>query len=99
MKKKAGSKEYAMITVERKSELTKQFGKTEKDSGSIEVQIAILTERIKNLTPHFAANAKDRHSKRGMMKMIGRRRSLLKYLNNQSPERYQTLIKALGLRK
>jgi small subunit ribosomal protein S15 len=88
-----------MITTTRKKELVEKFGKSANDSGSVEVQVAILTERIKNLTPHFNANKQDKHSKRGMMKMIGRRRSLLRYLNNQDQSRYQSLIKELGLRK
>lgn len=88
-----------MITAERTAELVKQFGKNEKDSGSTAVQVAILTERIKNLTSHFADHKLDHHSKRGLMKLIGKRRSLLKYLNSRTPEDYQKVIKELGIRK
>jgi len=88
-----------MITQEKKAELVKQFGKNEKDSGSPAVQVAIITERIKNLTPHFVANKHDYHSKRGMMKLIGQRRSLLRYVKTKSEESYKKLITDLGLRK
>ena len=88
-----------MLTQERMNEIFKQFGKTEKDSGSPEVQVAIITEKIKYLTPHFADHKHDHHSKRGMLKMIGQRRSLLRYLQSKDETRYQSLIKELGLRK
>ena len=88
-----------MITNERTAELVKEFGKGPKDSGSPGVQVAIITERIKNLTPHFIANKHDYHSKRGMMKLIGQRRRLLRYLKGKSEEDYQSVISALGLRK
>lgn len=88
-----------MITVEKSTELTKKFGGNDKNTGSIEVQVAILTERIKNLTPHFEANKKDHSGMRGLMKMIGQRRSLLKYLNSKDSARYTKLITELGLRK
>lgn len=88
-----------MITKERAAQLVKEFGATEKDTGSTEVQIAILSDRIKNLTGHFSNHKLDHHSKRGLMKLIGKRRSLLKYLNRKNPEKYQTVIKALGIRK
>lgn len=88
-----------MITTQRSAELTKKFGGTEKNSGSVEVQVAILTERIKNLTSHFEKNKKDHSGMRGLMKMIGQRRSLLKYLSNKDEARYNKLIKELDLRK
>ena len=88
-----------MITVERSAELTKKFGGNEKNSGSTEVQVAILTERIKNLTPHFEKNKKDHSGMRGLMKMIGLRRSLLKHLSSKDQARYTKLIAELGLRK
>lgn len=88
-----------MITVEKSKELAKKFGGAEKNSGAIEVQVAVLTERIKNLTPHFEKNKKDHSGMRGLMKMIGQRRSLLKYLNAKDEARYNKLIKELDLRK
>ncbi len=88
-----------MITTERSAELAKKFGGSEKNSGSVEVQVAILTERIKNLTPHFEKNKKDHAGMRGLMKMIGQRRSLLKYLGRIDQARYSKLIKELELRK
>lgn len=88
-----------MITVEKKAELTKKFGGSDKNTGAAEVQIAILTERIKNLTPHFEKNKKDHSGMRGLMKLIGKRRSLLKHLSLTSQERYAKLIAELGLRK
>jgi small subunit ribosomal protein S15 len=88
-----------MITTQRSAELSKKFGGSEKNSGTVEVQVAILTERIKNLTPHFEKNKKDHSGMRGLMKMIGKRRSLLKYLNAKDEARYNKLIKELDLRK
>lgn len=88
-----------MITTERSAEITKKFGGSEKNSGSVEVQVAILTERIKNLTSHFEKNKKDHSGMRGLMKMIGQRRSLLKYLSKKDDARYSKLIKELDLRK
>ena len=88
-----------MITVEKSKELATKFGGSEKNSGSVETQVAILTERIKNLTPHFEKNKKDHSGMRGLMKMIGKRRSLLKYLSASNQERYGKLIQELGLRK
>ena len=87
-----------MISKVEKQELIKKFGKNENDSGSTEVQIAILTTRINNLKDHFAKHKLDFHSNRGLMKMIGHRKALLKYLGKDK-ERYAKLIKALGLRK
>ena len=88
-----------MITTQRSAELSKKFGGSEKNSGTVEVQVAILTERIKNLTPHFEKNKKDHSGMRGLMKMIGQRRSLLKYLSDKDEARYNKLIKELDLRK
>lgn len=87
------------VTTETRAELVKKFGATAKDSGSAAVQIALITERIKDLTTHFEKNKKDHSSMRGLMKMIGRRRSLLKYISTQDEAAYQKLIAELGLRK
>lgn len=83
----------------KKAQIVKKFGKDEKDTGSIEVQIAILTEEINTLTEHFKEHKQDHHSKRGMLKKIGQRRSLLNYLKKTDVTRYRNVIKALGLRK
>jgi small subunit ribosomal protein S15 len=88
-----------MITVAKTAELVKKFGKTEKDSGAPEVQVAILTERINNLMGHFKDHKHDNQSNRGLLKMIGSRKSLLKYLARIDADRYSKLIKELGLRK
>ena len=88
-----------MLTKERRAELVQKFGGSEKNSGKAEVQIAIMTERISYLTTHFGSHKLGHHSKRGLMKLIGRRRRMLRYLNNKSAERYQAVIKELGLRK
>ena len=87
------------ITQERKSELIKEFKQSDSDTGSPEVQISILTERIKNLTEHLKEHKKDHHSRRGLLIMVGQRRSLLDYLNQKDEIRYQDLIKRLGLRR
>ncbi|MDK2767745.1 30S ribosomal protein S15 [Sphingomonas sp.] len=87
------------ITTERKAELTKEHGRNEGDTGSPEVQIAILTERIVNLTAHFKGHAKDNHSRRGLLMMVNKRRSLLDYLRKTDGDRYTALIAKLGLRK
>lgn len=87
------------ITQERKSELIKEFKQSDGDTGSPEVQISILTERIKNLTEHLKEHKKDHHSRRGLLIMVGQRRSLLDYLNQKDETRYQDLIKRLGLRR
>ncbi|MGI6680911.1 MAG: 30S ribosomal protein S15 [Bdellovibrionota bacterium] len=84
---------------ERKKLLIKEYGGQESNTGSLEVQIALLTDRILNLSTHFETNKKDEHSKRGMLKLISRRKSLLKYLRNENVERYRELIAKLGLRK
>ncbi len=88
-----------MITKETKTQIMNEYARTANDTGSPEVQIAVLTERIKELTEHLKANPKDHHSRRGMLKMIGRRRGLLAYLKKTDIERYRTLIEKLGLRK
>ncbi|MDO6962352.1 30S ribosomal protein S15 [Rhizobium alvei] len=87
------------ITAERKAELIKKFATVEGDTGSPEVQVAILTERINNLTEHFKGHKKDNHSRRGLLKMVSSRRSLLDYLKKKDEGRYQTLIGALGIRR
>ncbi|MAH84392.1 MAG: 30S ribosomal protein S15 [Rhodospirillaceae bacterium TMED8] len=87
------------ITAERKQELVKEYAKTEGDTGSPEVQIAILTERIINLTDHLKTHMKDFHSRRGLLMMVGQRRRLLDYLKGKNAERYHGLIKRLGLRR
>lgn len=87
------------ITAVRKQEVIKDYSLSEGDTGSPEVQCAILTDRILNLTEHFKTNAKDHHSRRGLLIMVGRRRRLLTYLKNKDAARYATLIKRLGLRK
>ena len=86
------------ISKERTAELIKEFGKDEKDSGSVEVQVAILTERIRNLTEHLKVHKKDNHTRRGLMKLIGKRRGLLKYIKNRDINEYRELIKKLGIR-
>ncbi len=88
-----------MITKETKSGLVAKYGSGAKDSGRTEVQIAILTERINALTPHFQANPKDHHSKTGLLKMVGKRRSLLDYLAKKDINRYRQIIAQLEIRK
>jgi small subunit ribosomal protein S15 len=87
------------ITAERKAELIKEFQTKESDTGSPEVQVAVLTERITNLTEHLKVHAKDHHSRRGLLLMVGQRRRLLDYTQRKSEERYKTLIERLGLRR
>jgi len=87
------------ITPERKAELISEFGLKEGDTGSPEVQVAILTDRIKNLTEHMKEHKHDFHSRRGLLIMVGQRRSQLDYLRKKSEERYQNLIQRLGLRR
>jgi len=87
------------ITSERKSELIQKYGRTECDTGSPEVQIAVLSERIANLTEHLKGHKQDFHSRRGLLVMVGRRRRLLDYLKTTSVERYQTIVSELGLRR
>ena len=87
------------VTAERKTEVVKDNARAEGDTGSPEVQVAILTERIRNLTEHFKGHAKDNHSRRGLLMMVNKRRSLLDYLRKQDGDRYLALIAKLGLRK
>ena len=87
------------ITAERKDALVKEHGRAKGDTGSTEVQVAILTERIVNLTEHFKTHGKDNHSRRGLLLMVNKRRSLLDYLKAKDAERYNSLIQKLGLRK
>ncbi|PTS88515.1 30S ribosomal protein S15 [Sphingomonas sp. HMWF008] len=87
------------ITTERKNALVKEHGRVEGDTGSPEVQVAILTERIRNLTEHFKGHKKDNHSRRGLLMMVNKRRSLLDYLRHKDGQRYTDLIAKLGLRK
>ena len=87
------------ITKEKKAELVKKYGKDEKDTGNSDVQIAILTTRIANLTEHLKTHKKDHHSRRGLLKLVGKRRALLDYLKRTDLERYRSLIKELGIRR
>ena len=87
------------LTKERTAELVAQYGDNPNDSGKPEVQIAILTERIKGLGPHFKSNKKDQHSLRGLRKMVGQRRHLLDYLAKKDIERYRAIIAELGIRR
>ena len=88
-----------MITKEKKAVIIQEYGRSEGDTGSPEVQIALLTARIKELNEHLQNNHKDHHSRRGLLKMVGARRRLLAYLKNSDIERYRSLIEKLGLRK
>lgn len=88
-----------MLSVERKQEIIKEYGRTPGDTGSPEVQVALLTERINELNEHLKANHKDFHSRRGLLKMVGQRRGLLAYLKGKDIARYRSLIERLGLRK
>jgi small subunit ribosomal protein S15 len=87
------------VTAERKQELIKDNARQTGDTGSPEVQVAILTERIANLTEHFKTHAKDNHSRRGLLMLVNKRRSLLDFLKREDAERYSALIAKLGLRK
>ena len=87
------------ISAEKKQQIIKEHGRAKDDTGSPEVQVAILTERINNLTQHFKTHAKDNHSRRGLLMMVNQRRSLLDYLRGKDPKRYTDLIAKLGLRK
>jgi small subunit ribosomal protein S15 len=87
------------MTQERKQALIKEFATKKDDTGSPEVQVAILSERIKNLTDHFQTHTKDNHSRRGLLKLVSQRRVLLDYLKAQDEKRYQTLIDRLGIRR
>lgn len=87
------------LTKERNKEIAKEFGENEMDTGNSDVQVAILTERISQLTSHLKNNPKDHHTRHGLLKMVGQRRSLLDYIAKNDIERYRSLIKKLGIRK
>ena len=87
------------VTTAERSTMIEKFAKTPGDTGSAEVQVALLTQRINSLSPHFEANKKDNHSRRGLLKMVNQRRQMLDYLKTESMERYAKLIAALGLRR
>ncbi len=87
------------MTKERKEEIIKTYKRDEKDTGSPEVQIALLTQRITELTEHLKVHTKDNHSRRGLLKMVGKRRNLLNYLAKKDIERYRDIVEKLGLRK
>ena len=87
------------MTKERKQEVINTYKREEKDTGSPEVQIALLTERINELTEHLKVHKKDNHSRRGLLKMVGKRRNLLNYLAKKDVNRYRTIVEKLGLRK
>ncbi len=87
------------LTQERKAELVSQFGTDEKDTGNTRVQVALLTERINDLTGHLRTHSKDHHSRRGLLMLVGRRRRLLNYLQRNDLEGYRELIRELGLRR
>jgi small subunit ribosomal protein S15 len=87
------------LTRERKQELIDRFGRSNGDTGSAEVQVALLTERINDLTQHLRSHGKDHHSRRGLLMMVGRRRRLLRYLEHSDVERYRRLVADLGLRR
>ena len=88
-----------MISKEKKAAIIKEYARSEGDTGSPEVQVAVLTARIQELTEHLKENPKDHHSRRGLLKMVGQRRGLLGYLKEKDIERYRALIEKLGLRK
>ena len=88
-----------MITADQKKEIIEMYARTAGDTGSPEVQVALLTARINDLNEHFKVHPKDHHSRRGLLKMVGQRRNLLAYLKSKDIERYRTLIEQLGLRK
>ena len=87
------------ITADRKQEVIKEFAKAESDTGSPEVQVAILSERIRNLTEHMKVHKKDFHTQRGLLMLVGRRRRMLDYLRRNDVERYRTIIAKLGIRR
>ena len=88
-----------MVTTEMKQDIIKKYGKDEHDTGSTEVQIALLTARINDLNEHLSVHKKDHHSRRGLLKMVGQRRGLLDYLKKKDVESYRSLIERLGIRK
>ncbi|HEV7460456.1 MAG TPA: 30S ribosomal protein S15 [Solirubrobacteraceae bacterium] len=87
------------VTAERKQELVRKFGNDDANTGAAEVQVALMTERINDLTQHLRAHSKDHHSRRGLLMLVGRRRRLLNYLQRSNLESYRSLVKELGLRK
>jgi small subunit ribosomal protein S15 len=87
------------LTKEKKAELSEKFGRTDNDTGSTEVQVALLTERINELTEHLREHKKDHHSRRGLLMLVGQRRRLLRYLERTDLERYRALVADLGLRR
>ena len=87
------------MSAEQKQAIISEYGKDPKDTGSTEVQVALLTARISELTPHFQNHKKDHHSRRGLLKIVGQRRRLLDYLKSKDVERYRTVIKELGIRR
>jgi small subunit ribosomal protein S15 len=87
------------ITKEKKQEIITEYRRSDLDTGSAEVQIALLSERIGNLTEHFKSHKKDHHSRRGLLKLVGKRRKLLDYLRDNAPDRYQAVVGRLGLRR
>ena len=87
------------VDTSKKSEVVAQFARAANDTGSPEVQVALLTTRINELTVHFKSHSKDHHSRRGLLRMVSRRRKLLDYLKGKDPDRYRSLIEKLGLRK
>ena len=86
------------VSADRKSEIIKSFSENEKDKGSTNIQVAVLTDRINNLTNHLKNNKKDQSTRRGLLKLVGRRKKLLSYLKNKNEDKYKDLIKSLGLR-
>jgi len=88
-----------LISAARKQEIVSEYGKKEGDTGSPEVQVAILSDRIRELTEHFKTHKKDHHSRRGLLKLVSQRKRLLDYLRRNDAERYRTLISSLGLRR
>lgn len=88
-----------MLSKEEKEEIFKEYGRNSQDTGSPEVQIALLTTRINELTEHLKVNAKDHHSRRGLLKMVGKRRGMLDYLKKKDIERYRSIIQKLNIRK
>ncbi len=91
--------DFAMITAEQKKDIIAKFGKDANDTGSAEVQVALLTARINDLNEHFKAHPHDHHSRRGLLKMVGQRRNMLAYIKSKDINRYRELIEKLGLRK
>ena len=87
------------INLKNKQEVVKEFGKNEKDTGSSAVQVAMMTKKISELTEHLKIHTKDNHSRRGLLKMVGKRRNLLNYLAKKDEERYKTIVEKLNLRK